>query len=316
MQPFFSISAPVAALLWVNGRYAGETAPDAPLTLPVSAWGPFFLSLQPLEPGYLPLARRLTLSGGRALPESLAADVWAAEWPGGVTELELTPARLGAPAEARRFSEQGTEWAVVSGPAPRLEVNGRAISLPEGASLPALRREGAWALFAGEGYLAAVAETGEQHLIVGRDIEIEGPIVRALAALEDTVGHARLETWHLGETGAVLESAEPVWAEGGPRWPRTAEDTVLAALEAAFLGLTGEAEGYLSPQLHGRGALAALAADFDACAPLKYAPPGARNAVGLLKAEGENFVRVTPLFYRASPLGGAQGPWRVDALER
>ena len=58
---------------------------------------------------------------------------------------------------------------------------------------------------------------------------------------------------------------------------QTAEDTVLAALQAAFLGLMGEAAAYLAPVLAAGGVLQRCAHEFGGVTALKYAPPDARS---------------------------------------
>ena len=75
-----------------------------------------------------------------------------------------------------------------------------------------------------------------------------------------------------------------------------------------------EADGYLSPELADRAPLADIADGCDLCVPMKYALPGGRPCVGLLRAEGDHMARVRPLYYRAAKVGGCQGPWRIEWL--
>ena len=60
-----------------------------------------------------------------------------------------------------------------------------------------------------------------------------------------------------GRTGCGSSRAQPVWAQGVPRWPQSAQETLRAYLEAVRLGLRAEAEGYLAAP-HAAPALAAL----------------------------------------------------------
>ena len=39
-----------------------------------------------------------------------------------------------------------------------------------------------------------------------------------------------------------------------------------------------------------------------------------RPCVGLLKAENAHLATVRPLFYRAEPVAGSQGPWQIGAV--
>ncbi|MEG0986306.1 MAG: hypothetical protein RSD95_10205 [Clostridia bacterium] len=97
IQPFLMLTSPVPGLLTVNGRPAGELSFAEPIALPVAPRGAVSLAHQPLVDGFLPLARRITLAGGCVLPASVpdAPGLAAVLWPGGVTEIELTPEPIG-----------------------------------------------------------------------------------------------------------------------------------------------------------------------------------------------------------------------------
>ena len=47
---------------------------------------------------------------------------------------------------------------------------------------------------------------------------------------------------------------------------------------------------------------------------MKYGVPDARPCVGLLKAENAHLATVRPLYYRAEPVGGRQGPWQITDI--
>ena len=81
-------------------------------------------------------------------------------------------------------------------------------------------------------------------------------------------------------------------------------------MEAALLGLTDEARGYAAP-----GLTLPREGDGEAAVALRYGAPQGRNAVGLLRAVSETLARVQPVYYRAEPQGGPQGPYRITALE-
>ena len=48
---------------------------------------------------------------------------------------------------------------------------------------------------------------------------------------------------------------------------------------------------------------------------MRYALSDGRPAVALLKREAPNLARAVPLYYRAVPAAGSQGPWQIAALE-
>jgi hypothetical protein len=81
VQPLMIFSSDVPGALYLNGRYAGELAAEAETALPVAPRGPLMIEHRPLVSGYLPMARRLTLSGGR--PISLS-DAGGWRWPRGL----------------------------------------------------------------------------------------------------------------------------------------------------------------------------------------------------------------------------------------
>ena len=97
----------------------------------------------------------------------------------------------------------------------------------------------------------------------------------------------------------LWESFPPMLPDMTP-WP----------LAAALLGLTDEARGYAAP-----GLTLPREGDGEAAVSLRYGAPQGRNAVGLLRAVSETLARVQPVYYRAEPQGGPQGPYRITALE-
>ena len=80
-------------MVCVNGRFAGEAGPGQPLALPVAPGGALYLEYKPLTGAGMALARRLVLSGGTPLPESLseASGLSCVVWPGGALEIEFSP---------------------------------------------------------------------------------------------------------------------------------------------------------------------------------------------------------------------------------
>lgn len=321
MQPTLALSATHPGVAYLNGHFAGELDGERPLFRPVAPQGPVYLEYRPLGGALRDMARKLVFSSGAPMAESAAAaeDLRVVAWPGGVTEVEFAP-RVHLPAESF-FQLAGRALSLSADGS--LRCDGRDLgALPEGAELPQLHvlPEGV-ALCggcAGGRYLLTTdanfqVQTGflrAQEL----SFEPDGRI-RAVAAAQDVVGHATLEIWRLTPDGLALISSEPAWAHGAPRWPRTAPDAARAAVEAALCGLDAEAERYLSPALRARAPLSDIREICDLCVEMKYALPDARPCVGLLRLEGENYGRVRPLYYSASPSGGPQGPYQLDALE-
>lgn len=293
MQPTLLISAPVAGMVYLNGRFAGECAGDAPLIYPVSPRGPAYIEYRPLESGARPLARRLVLSGG--VPVGVPEDLYCVSWPGGALEVELD-------CEER----------------PRVRF--RSAELPEGAGEPEeIPVPGGTLLLGaigGERYAATLDADGQlngfarfsrvRHTGDGR--------LDCATDRNDTVGHAVLERWQASGEGLRLLSSEGAWTHGAPRWPDTAENTAIAAFEAAILGLAGEADMYLAPELRGRNLPKSLAGDAIACGAVKYAPPDAKSAVALFIRVADRHARADCVFFRAVPAGGNQGPWQLTAL--
>ena len=320
MQPTIICTAPAPGMIYLNGRFAGEASDGRPLIAPVSPSGALYLEYRPLTGAGAPVARRCVFSGGAPLAESLAdaAGLSCVAWPGGALEVEFAAEE----ASVERFLLEGLPCAMARGEATVLSLNGVAVALPRGAQIPRLARlPGAAALLgdiAGGGqYLAALAAdlSAQTGLIVADAIEpADGGLFTAVASLGDRVGHGRLEQWLVDGGGPRLTSSESVWSAGAPRWPQTAADTMLAAVEAALAGLSAEAEGYLSPALAASKPLAAVGEACDLCAPMRYGTPDARPCVALLRAENAHLATARPLYYLAAHGGGRQGPWQITSI--
>ena len=320
MQPTIICLVPAAGMIYLNGRFAGESAPQRPLFAPVCPSGALYVEYRPLEGDFDGLARRLVLSGGAPLAQSLAdaGGLHCVAWPGGALELALAPDRH----TVEHFLLEGLPCALTRGQETALSLNGVPVSLPEGAGLPTLLRlDGAAALLGdtvgGGRYLAALSAdlSRQTGLLTADAIEpMDGGLFSAFAALGDTVGHARLEQWLADGDGLNCVSCESAWANGGPRWPDTAEGAMIAAVEAALAGLPGEAEGYLSPALAEKKPLANVAEACDLCVPMKYPAPDPRPCVGLVKQLNAHLATVRPLYYRAEATGGSQGRWTIGEI--
>lgn len=320
MQPTIIVHVPAAGMICLNGRFAGESTPQRPLFAPVCPSGALYIEYRPLEGDRDGLARRLVLSGGAPLAEPLeqAGGLYCVAWPGGALEVELRPPRRGV----ERFMLEGLPCAMTRGEAADLSLNGAHVSLPEGASIPRLIRPAGAAALLGETegggqYLATLAPdlSAQTGLVVADAIEpSDGGLFSAFSALGDTVGHARLEQWLVEPDGPRCVSSEGAWAGAGPRWPDTAEDTMIAAVEAALAGLPGERDGYLSPALAQNRPLDAIADACDLCVPMKYPLPDATPCVALVKQLNPHLATARPLHYRAEPVGGPQGRWMIGEI--
>ena len=321
MQPTIIVHVPAAGMIYLNGRFAGESVPGRPLFAPVCPGGALYIEYRPLEGDCDAMARRLVLSGGAPLAEPLAQaeGLYCVAWPGGALELALAPGRR----TVERFLLEGLPCALTRGQETALSLNGVPISLPEDAGLPALLRlDGAAALLGdtadGGRYLASLTEdlSAQTGLMTADAIEpTDGGLFSAFAALGDTVGHARLEQWLVDGDGLSCVSCESSWAGGGPRWPDTAEGAMIAAVEAALADLPVEAEGYLSPALAQNRPLARMAQACDLCVPMKYPAPDATPCVALVKRVNDHLATVRPLRYRAEAVEGMQGRWRIEAVK-
>jgi len=321
MQPILALSASHPGILYLNGSFAGELSADIPLMRPIGGQGAVYLDYRPLSNACRSMARRLVFSGGEPLAESVEANdnLNVIIWPGGTVEIELSPEAHAA--ESQSFEFAGHRFTLE---AHKLLCDGHLLGrLPEGAQLPECRAlpEGTALLgrCSGGTYLLTCdpACMHQSGFLQAQQLELENDgRIRAVVAPGDLVGHARLESWRLTPEGLLLLSSEPVWANAAPRWPKTPEETVCAALEAAMAGLDDEAERYLSPALRTKLTPAEMRSMGDLCIRMKYTHPGARPCVGTLKLEGGRLARVIPLYYKASPSGGAQGPWQIDEFSR
>ena len=103
-----------------------------------------------------------------------------------------------------------------------------------------------------------------------------------------------------------------MWAEGMPVRPQTPADVAMAALEAAQLGLSGEAASYCAAHLADSDVFSRIG-EYDGCTRLRVPLPDGSDAVGVTKLQ-EGVLRVYPVRYSASR-GGTYGTWQLEALE-
>ena len=316
MLSTLSITAPAPGMIYVNGRFAGEVSDAAPLLMPTLDTGALYLQYHPLEEGWLPTARRITLSHGR--PAALPADVFAIVWPSNLLEMELSPPRL--PAETTQTANlDGLEVRLLRGWQTCLEIGSLRCPLPDRAGLPQLLRATHCLALTGQDgdgqyLLTLTADAARQTGMLAADrLEWEsGEIVRTTTFQRDVAGHATTERWLADASGLQLLSSEAAWEDGAPRLPATPEETARAAVEAALLGLHDEAERYLSPALRVRISMKSLTDAYQACLSMKPSLSDGLPCVGLLRMERENLGVIHPLQYQAER---SENGWLLTALE-
>ena len=317
MQPTIAFTTPVPGMIYLNGRFAGESGPERALLTPVSPYGALYAEYRPLASRQRPTAFKCVFSSGKLMPDSLseAEGVSAIQWPGNILEIEISCPE----SYTEHFSLGALSCIMEYGSATRLIAGSLRITLPDRALKPELLRIGRIPVFMGNiekggQYIATLTEdlTMQTGFLAADRIDFSGDIIHATASLGDTVGHGRLEQWFADENGLQRLSSEPVWASGNPVWPETAEDTMIAAVEAALAELPEEADGYFAPSLGETSPLNAVSDICDLCLPMKYGSPSPHPCVGLLKIESDHFAKVTPLCYRARLAGSLQGPWQID----
>lgn len=310
MQPTLVITVPGPGMIYVNGRFLGESSPELPLLAPASPFGAVYLEYRPLEPGWLPMARKVVLSSGSPLPDVLAGDVYAIRWPGGVTEIELAPPEPSVEA-TESFMLDGVSFRLIRGGRGRIEIGSLTCPFPADARAPQLHRL--------PGIVAVTADTGGGRcvLTLSTDLSRQTGFVKAdrltleptgaitaITSKGDFSGHATQERWQAEPAGLRLVSSESIWLDGAPRTPSTPEETAVAAVQAALLGLFDEAEEHLSPALRSQHPMDAIPELGSACLPMKYGFPDGRPCVGLLHVETGSCASVLPIYFQAEKNSG------------
>lgn len=329
MQPMLIVQSEQPGLLYLNGAFCGELA--EPLAFPVRADSRVFLELRPLGEFSFPVALALNFQDGTLQPP-LPAIAYAVQWPDHITELELRPLRLpnapppeseiaalpfaGGTLRHRRLDGEDT-----------LDWTGTPVcTLPEGAHGLRLQngpQPGLHLLWgecdAGDCALLLSEEQGTpvaQGRVVARQITAEPDgTLRALETVRDSVGHARTVLYQPGRDGLTELNRQPAWEEGGPRWPRTPEETLRAYLEALQLGLTEEASRYLTAPAAAKILTPPVVnAVVPLPRPLLQAPEGCPLALGALRLEAPNLGRVRAVCAHAIPGQHAQGAYQLDQV--
>lgn len=306
MQPVAVVTCPTEGIVSVNGRFFGECGPDAPVLLPVGPNATLYIEIRPFGSQRRGCVHRLRFSGGvPAISED--PGVYLLRWPGNIFEIQLTPPPAFVP-ESEFTMLDGIPVALLQGIRPMLRVAGQALALPDGAELP----HGRVVTDAGDAYPGRFRERAYLALFARKDgrpldllcadqIEPEGDGFRCFTDLRDTVGHRRSDVFLPTENGFRLLETEFVWTDGHPRRPKDAQEIALAMLEAAFLGLNGEAQAFLSPYAVPGVPLRQLIRPYTGCLPLRYAPTDGLPSVGLVRRDSARSATVHRLTYRAVP---------------
>lgn len=320
MQPTLVICASQPGILYLNGLFSGEISPDEPLIRPVSPRGAVYMDFRPLESGYFPVTRKIVFSGGKPMAESVekAEDMGVILWPGGICEIEITPPPFEDTAP-RRFSYGGHDF-VISGDVPKLYCGQHLLgTLPEGASTPEVfKLEGGYAFMGrsnGAKYLLCsdAALKNGTGFIAADEISIEDDeTITAVLLEKDIAGHASTEKWRLTPSGPELISSEPGWQNGRAKAPETAEETAVAAVQAALMGKADEAAGYLSEEMKNKNVLDALFGKYDLCTTMKYAHPDNRPCIALVRLAGEHMAVAEPMYYSCQMTDDG---YKIDQIE-
>ena len=320
MQATLVICASQPGILYLNGQFSGEIAPDEPLIRPVSPRGAVYMDYRPLKGGWAGVARKIVFSGGKPMPESVgnAEDIGLIFWPGNISEIEITPPALSG-ADTRRFSF-GRHNFSIRGDVPKLYCGDALLgTLPEDASIPRVIKMEAGYAFLGESGKGMYLLTADSRLQSGTgflsagEIDIDsGENITATLTEDDFAGHMTKETWRLTAEGPELISSEAGFQGGRARKPETAEQTALAAVQAALLGKTEETENYLTDELKEENPLISLFGKYDLCTEMKYAHPDNRPCIALIRLEGEHMAVAEPLYYGCREM---EGGFLVDTIE-
>lgn len=322
MQPILLIESGTPGLLYVNGQFCGElTEPQ-----PFPSWpdGRALIEYRPLGRCAPPMACALSLKDGLLQPHGQEG-VFCVQWPDGVAQVELRPQRLEG---AANQADIGCGLSLLSreGSAAIAREGDVLQPLPPGARDVSVKPgDAGGAVVTGRcaaGMFVCVVpppggNIGESAsgFLLARTVKWEcADLVQAVSGGDDAVGHGMLSEYRVDAQGLHLLSAQPVWADGAPRWPQSAQETLRAYLEARHAGLDAEAKGYLSsPGVGGE------LPPFDVVLPLRYPlcrpPAGYPLAMGVMRVQEAGLACVTAVCARARESHGRQGIYCLDALQ-
>jgi len=265
--PVLVIKSPVAGLLTVNGHAACEV--DGAASLPVGNTGDIFLLFTPYG-DYLPVAMRLTFQSGELVMRDYPFPVTV--WPDSVAEVELTPKPVGSAMPGRVSDElksMGMLATLIRQDGFILLIEDEEtdallfrLSMPQ-ASTGSLRELN----ILGQTVIGALMDEGkgQRLLLFGRDgdrirllvdtsgdsirFEDEAASIRTTRSLGDEAGHGEVRVYQRREDGGYeIASHEYMLEHGSPDTEKTPAGYARAMLEALALGLSDEAQTYISPE--------------------------------------------------------------------
>ena len=126
--PTLVVRAKCPALISINGRVAGECGGEGYISVPLSANGDYYVTLQPLLPhdasgaALCPVTRRFSLENG-IMEQVGYQDAVLCLWPGGVNEITMKPIAICAKAgkQCEKAGQKGADAKEANKPINNLE---------------------------------------------------------------------------------------------------------------------------------------------------------------------------------------------------
>lgn len=319
MLPMLLIESKQPGLLYVNGQFCGKL--DGQQTFIAHQDDRVYLELRPFDTRCAGVVSEIVLSGGMVKPPE--SGVFVVEWPEGIKQIELHPAKTAQSAPMELLSQlKAKELSLMVmrvGDRTAIAREGQVLfDVPQDAQEVQLRDfgDGMMVISLRDGDMSCLYLTDGTRLIGSlRAKKIAWESQRRISALEslnDTVGHGTLTLYSITEAGLTPLERQSVWADGAPHWPQTPQDTLLAYLEAVHMGAQDEAAQYAAHS----GVRPPSA--FDGVVPLRYSlknpPQGLPVQVGMLRVQGPTLAQVSAIGARLRESRHAQGLYKIDAL--
>lgn len=329
MQPLLIIRCDRAGIFYLNGVFCGEA--NGAQGFPLRGDARAYVEYSALDGQAFPVAIALDFEQGR-LTATLPNTAYAVVWPDNVIELEIRPISLPLTSDATEivaaipFADGELTHRRAQGEDTLCWRDEPLCALPQGMRDIQTRIFAQGVLLWGEHAEGAcaicIAQQGDVPVLRGQiraqrvSVEREDALI-AVEAGDDIVGHADSVTYRFGAEGLSRIGRAPGWVNGAPRWPRTAEDTLCAYLQALCMGLNDEAARYLTPEASRDTAGHPLPA-FDTVVALPRlplgAPPDCPLAQGILHVRQRNLGFVRAVCAHAVPSQHAQGSWLLDRV--
>ncbi len=330
MQPLLVIRCDRAGIVYLNGVFCGEA--NGAQGFPLRGDACAYVEYSALDGQALPVAIALTFDQGR-LTTPLPPTAYAVVWPDNVIELEIRPISLPIAPDSAQTKQSipcgdGELTHRCAHGEDTLCWRGEPLcELPQGMrdiqSQAFAQGMLVWGKHADGACAVCIALHGDAPVARGQlraqSLSVEsGDTLIAIEARDDIVGHADSVSYRFNADGFSQVGRRPGWAQGAPRWPRTADDTLCAYLQALRMGLADEATRYLTPEAAAMLTAAPLPV-FDAVVslphPLLAAPPDCPLAQGILHVRQPNLGVVRAVCAHAVPSQHAQGSWLLDRVQ-